>query len=90
MTLVPVMWSVWGSLVAIVAALYVYRSSLTKDEDDQLYLDAAFDHEKNAQEAIVAKVNKIEPILRVFMWLAAATSVFVVGYYILDIVNRLR
>ena len=48
----------------IAAALYLYRSSLTSDEDDQIYLDDAFEHEKAAQEAIVAKVNKIEPMVK--------------------------
>jgi len=90
MTIVPVMWSIWGVFVVLAAALYVYRSSLTKDEDDQIYLDEAFQHEKSAQEAIVAKVNKVEPLIRVTIWLVAISTVFVIGYYILDIVNHLK
>jgi hypothetical protein len=84
------MWSIWGVFVVLAAALYVYRSSLTKDEDDQIYLDEAFQHEKSAQEAIVAKVNKVEPLIRVTIWLVAISTVFVIGYYILDIVNHLK
>ena len=61
MTFIPLMWTVWGVLAAVAATLYLYRSSLTRDEDDQIYLDDAFAHEKAAQEAIVAKVNKVEP-----------------------------
>ena len=49
-----VMFSVWGLLALITTALFVYRNSLTRDEDDQIYLDEAFDHEKAAQEAIIA------------------------------------
>jgi hypothetical protein len=58
------MWIVWGVLVVLLAALYVYRTSLTRDEEDQVFLDDSFDHERSAQEAIVAKVNKLEP----FIW----------------------
>ncbi len=90
MTFVPVMWAVWGVLVLITAALYVYRSSLTKDEEDQIFLDDSFDHERVAQAAIVAKVNKIQPIMRLFLVLVAVASVVVVGYYVMDIINRLR
>ncbi len=90
MTFVPVMWVVWGVLVTFTAALYVYRSSLTKDEEDQIFLDDSFDHERNAQAAIVAKVGKVEPILHVALWLAAAATVFVIGYYVLDIVNQFK
>jgi cell division protein FtsL len=82
------MWIVWGSLAVITAALYLYRSSLTRDEDDQIYLDDAFQHEKTAQEAIVAKVSKVEPALKVFMWLIAVATLFVIGYYVMDIVKQ--
>jgi hypothetical protein len=90
MTFVPVMWGVWGLLAVFTAALYVYRSRLQRDEDDQIYLDEAFEQEKASQAAIVARVNKIEPALHACMWTVAAASLFVVGYYILDAVNHLR
>jgi hypothetical protein len=72
------MWSVWGALVVVTIALFIYRSSLTRDEDDQIYLDEAFQHEKSAQEAIVAKVNKIEPALRLCLWLTGTVTLLIV------------
>ncbi len=90
MTFVPVMWSVWVVLVVIMAGLYVYRSSLTKDEEDQIFLDDSFDHERSAQAAIVAKVNKIQPYVRVSLWLVGIATVFVIGYYLLDFVNQFK
>lgn len=90
MTFVPVMWSVWVVLVVILAALYVYRSSLTKDEEDQIFLDDSFDNEKNAQAAIVAKVNKIEPYVRISLWLVGASTVVVIGYYVIDFINQFK
>jgi hypothetical protein len=88
MTFVPMMWTIWGVLAVIATALYLYRSSLERDEDDQIYLDDAFSHEKAAQEAIVAKVNKIEPAVRVAIGLVVAATVFVIGYYVMDIVRQ--
>jgi len=87
--LIPVMWSIWGAIVVILAGLFIYRSSLTKDEDDQIYLDEAFDHEKAAQEAIVAKVNRVEPMVKVVAWLAAVSTAFVVCYYVFDVAKTL-
>jgi hypothetical protein len=84
------MWLVWGVLVAIMAALHVYRSSLEKNEDDQIFLDESFEHEKTEQEAIVLKVNKVAPFLRVAQWLVAAMTIFVIAYYIRDILITLR
>ena len=89
MTLLPVMWTVWGVLVGAAAILHVYRGSLTKDEEDQIFLDDSFDHEKAAQAAIVAKVNKIEPMLRVAYWLVLAMTIVVIVYYVRDILLHL-
>lgn len=90
MTFVPVMWSVWTALVVIMIALYVYRSSLTKDEEDQIFLDDSFDHERVAQEAIVAKVTKVQPYVRISLWLVVVASVVVIGYYVLDFYNQFK
>ncbi|MGA9129840.1 MAG: hypothetical protein WB425_17020 [Terracidiphilus sp.] len=88
MTIAPFLWALWGVLAAIAAALYLYRSSLTRDEDDQIYLDDAFVHEKAAQEAIVAKVNKIEPALRLSLRLVAAATVIVFVNFIWGMVAQ--
>jgi hypothetical protein len=65
--------------------MYLYRSRLTRDEDDQIFLDDSFSHERSAQAAIAEKVHKIEPVIRASIWLAGAATVLVVAYYIWDI-----
>lgn len=89
MTIVPVMWSVWGALVVLMAALHIYRISLTRDEENQVFLDDAFEHEKAAQSVIVDKVNKVEPILKAMQWLVVAMTIVVLAYYIRDILVHL-
>ena len=42
---VPVMWIIWSAFVLFMAVLYIYRSSLTKNEEDQIFLDDSFAHE---------------------------------------------
>jgi hypothetical protein len=83
--MVPVIWSVWSLCVLFVAVMYLYRSRLTRDEDDQIFLDDSFSHERSAQAAIAEKVHKIEPVIRASIWLAGAATVLVVAYYIWDI-----
>ncbi len=89
MTLLPVMWTLWGVLVGAAAILHIYRGSLMKDEEDQIFLDDSFDHEKAAQAAIVAKVNKVEPMLKVAYWLVLAMTLVVIVYYVRDILVHL-
>jgi len=90
MTFAPVMWTVWCAVVVLMAGLHVYRSSLTKDEEDQIFLDDSFDHERMAQAAIVARVSKVEPILRVAQWLVAGMTAIVLAYYVRDILVHLN
>ncbi len=90
MSMVPVMWSVWAALVLVLAALYIYRSTLERNEEDQIFLDDAFEHERSAQSAILAKVNKVQPVLRVSMILASVATVFVIGYYAMDVFQQFK
>src|SRR5215469_17065183 len=89
-TMVPVIWSVWALCVLFVAVMYLYRSRLTRDEEDQIFLDESFSHERSAQAAIAAKVQKIEPLVRTSIWLAGAATVLVIAYYIWDIFNQFK
>jgi cell division protein FtsL len=84
------MWSVWGGLVIITLALYLYRSRLERDEEDQIFLDDSFEQEKTAQEVIVAKVGKLQPMMRLFLWLLAAATLWVIVYYIWDIATQFK
>ena len=88
--LVPIMWAVWVVLALLFLFLKIYIGRLTRDEDDELVLDAAFDRVKAENDAIFAKVKKIEPVKRLVFWLLIAATVFVAGHYILDIVNQFK
>jgi hypothetical protein len=90
MTLVPIMWTVWGVIVASMLSLHIYRGSLEKNEDDQIFLDDSFDHERAAQMAIVEKVQKVEVPLRIAKWLALGMSCVVAVYYVRDIMVQLN
>ncbi len=90
MTFVPVMWTVWSTFVLFMAALYIYRSSLTRDEEDQIFLDDSFDHEKAAQAIIVSKVARVEPLLKVARWLVLTMTAVVIVYYVHDILAQLN
>jgi hypothetical protein len=90
MSFVPGMWVVWALLVLVVIALHLYKSRLERDEDDQLFLDDSFDHMKNEQAAIVARVHKIEPAERIAMGLALAATLFVVVYYVIEFVHQFQ
>lgn len=88
--MVPVIWSVWSLCILFLAVMYIYRSRLTRDEEDQIFLDDSFNHERAAQAAIAARVNKIQPVVRASIWLAGVATALVVVYYIWDIFNQFK
>ena len=90
MRIVPLMWSVWGAFVLLLIILKVYNSRLTRDEDDQLILDDSFSHIKAEQDLLMAKIHKLEPVVRVAAAMAALATLFVVGYYVLDMINQFK
>jgi hypothetical protein len=91
MPFVPAMWAVWGLTVLIMAIMFLYRSRLSRDEDDQLLLHEALHREQNSQQqAILAKVKKVQPLVRVSEIVAAMATLFVIGYYINDVINQFK
>jgi len=85
-----VLWSLWSAFAFFFAVLQIYRSSLGRDEEDQIFLDDSFEHEKAAQAVIIAKVARIDPWVRTASWLLAAMSVVVVVYYVRDVLLHLN
>ncbi|HEX4322625.1 MAG TPA: hypothetical protein VHZ52_17050 [Acidobacteriaceae bacterium] len=79
--LVPMLWIAWAAFALMTALLYAYRSSLTRDEDTQIFLDDAFAHEEALQTQIVSKVKRIEPAIRASLVLTVAMTVAVLAYY---------
>ncbi len=88
--MLPVLLSIWIACLLFTAIMFLYRSRLTRDEEDQIFLDESFAHERSAQAAIADKVNKIQPIVRTAIWLTAGTTILLVVYYIFDIFNQFK
>ena len=61
---------VWGIVTGIFLILLFYRSTLTRQEDDQLFIDESSSSRATEQSQLIAKVNKINPLVK----LVGATS----------------
>ncbi len=60
----------WGIVTGILLILLFYRSTLTRQEDDQLFIDESSSSRATEQRELIAKVNKINPLVK----MAGATS----------------
>ena len=80
----------WGVITAVLIVLLIYRSTLTMQEDDQLYLSDSESHMQKEQTEILTKVNKINPVVR---WLGASSAVLflvVAGMWTYQMLNTSR
>src|SRR3954452_8149765 len=64
----------WGVLTAVLVVLLIYRSTLTMQEDDQLFLDASESHMEQEQIVLMKKVDKLNPLVK---WLSAASGLLI-------------
>lgn len=87
---VPLMWSVWVAcfLVFIAFRVYVYRAS--RNEDDQLVLHESSAHLRQEQEAITARLQSSKPVGMAILGVFGAMTLFVLGYYVLDIIRQFQ
>ena len=72
----------WGILTAILIVLLIYRSTLTIHEDDSLYLGESESQMEKEQVEILAKMNKITPIVKVLGALSGAMILVIFGIFI--------
>jgi hypothetical protein len=90
MNWVPVIWSVWGATVLLMAAVSLYAARLAKNEEDQLFLADSSTHERIEQAAIASRVEKVRPLKRASLWLVGAMTLVVLVYYVFDVIRQFR
>ena len=66
MHIVPALWIIWTVFAAILLSLLLYRGTITRYEDDQLFLDDISERQHRENDAIIRKLALMQPYLRVF------------------------
>ena len=67
---------VWSVLTGVLIIMMIYRATLMNHEDDQLFLSAGESNMAKEQAELMAKLNKIEPIIKSIAW---ASGILLVG-----------
>jgi len=75
---------VWAVLLVCFLALLVYRGQLARYEDEQLFLGDEVSQEQQMQEAIVRKLQRIDPFVKVIGGAAGLATALTVGLYVWD------
>ena len=86
----PLGWlaTVWGVLTAALVILLIYRSTLTMQEDDQLFLDDTKSAMEQEQAELMSKVNKINPFVKVLGAASGLMFLILAGMFIYQGLNN--
>jgi hypothetical protein len=87
MHVISVLWIVWAVFAVCLLTLLLYRGTITRYEDDQLFLDdiSARQHQEN--DAIIRKLDKIQPYLKIFTGVTSVLTAAIVGIYAWDAIK---
>lgn len=86
----PLGWmaTVWGVLTGVLVILLIYRSTLTMQEDDQLFLDDTKSAMEQEQAELMQKVNKINPFVKVLGAASGIMFLVLAGMFIYQGLNN--
>jgi hypothetical protein len=71
---------VWGALTVILVILLIYRSTLTMQEDEQLFLDDSNSGMAKDQMELMVKVNRITPVVKILGATSGALILVIAGW----------
>ena len=89
MTVMPILWIVWGVVAGVLLIMLGYRGTLTRYEEDQIFLNEATSVESQEQRDIQRKLEKIRPFLAIMLWVVGALTLVILGIYVRDAVVHL-
>ncbi len=70
----------WGIVTGIFLILLFYRSTLTRQEDDQLFIDESSASKAMEQSQLIAKVNKINPLVKLAGGISGVMILIIAGW----------
>ena len=72
----------WGIVTGILIVLLFYRSTLTRQEDDQLFIDESSSSRATEQRQLIAKVNKINPLVTIAGATSGSMIILIIGWVV--------
>ncbi len=80
----------WGAVGAMLLVLLGYRGTLTRYEEDQIFLsESAGSAVANEQSEIQRKLMAIRPFLVAMLWTIGALTAVILVMFVKDIVSHL-
>jgi hypothetical protein len=89
-SLLTMLLVVWAVLTALLVILWIYRSTLSMHEEDQLYLDEAENHMAKEQEEIHARMDKTQWPMRLLGAASGMLILLIAGIWVYQGLSRVQ
>jgi hypothetical protein len=90
MSALPILIVIWAVFTGLFLALLAYNGTITRYEENQLFLEDINANEQQLQTSIVRKVHKTLPFIRALGTLSALMTILIIGIYTLDAWHRIQ
>jgi hypothetical protein len=88
MSYVLVIWTVWGALGLVLLGLILYRTAITRHEEDQIFLEDNSTMLQQEQELIMRRVRPVEHMIRIFGGVEGLVTLGILAFYITDALRQ--
>jgi hypothetical protein len=90
MNALPALIVIWAVFTGIFLALLAYNATLTRYEENQLFLEEINANQKQFQTTIVRRIQRTLPYIRAMGWVSAVMTVAIVAIYTWDAWQKLQ
>jgi multisubunit Na+/H+ antiporter MnhB subunit len=90
MNALPLLIVIWAVFTGLFLSLLAYNATLTRYEENQLFLDEINSTEKQLQSSIVNKVNKILPYIKAMGTLSGVMTVVIIAIFTIDAWQKIQ
>ncbi|MGH9816473.1 MAG: hypothetical protein ACRD5F_06870 [Candidatus Acidiferrales bacterium] len=80
--IIEILLIIWGVVTAGLVVLFIRRSMLSMQEEDQLFLDKAEEHMLKEQQVIVGRIQKMDRLVWTTGILSAVLLLVLAGVWI--------
>ena len=88
MSIIPLLWTLWAGLTTLLLVLLIYRSNLTRYEEDQVFLEESSENHNQDNQALLKKVNRVAPLVKVVTVCTCVMTATILGFYVWDAVKQ--
>jgi hypothetical protein len=82
MSVLTLLWVLWGIVTTALAGVVIYRSLVGMREEDRLFLDAGEANLQAEQVAVVSRLDRLTPYIKLLAGTSAVLLLAIAGVWI--------